>query len=112
SGIDIYVGKNNLQNEYLTFKVASPDDTWLHIKNATGSHVIVKKKYEKLDDKTFVEAASLAEYFSEKRNETKATVDYTLRKELKKVKGKAPGFCIYHKNYSINVKPEVLIKEL
>ena len=112
SGIDIYVGKNNLQNEYLTFKVASPDDTWLHIKNATGSHVIVKKPYEKLDDKTLVEAASLAAYFSEKRNETKATVDYTLRKELKKVKGKAPGFCIYHKNYSINVKPEVLIKEL
>lgn len=112
SGIDIYVGKNNLQNEYLTFTLANPDDTWLHIKNATGSHVIVKMPYEKLDDKTLVEAASLAAYFSEKRNETKATVDYTLRKELKKVKGKSPGFCIYHKNYSINVKPEILIKEI
>ena len=112
SGIDIYVGKNNLQNDYLTFTLANPDDTWLHIKNATGSHVIVKKPYEKLDDKTLVEAASLAAYFSEKRNETKATVDYTLRKELKKVKGKSPGFCIYHKNYSINVKPEILISEI
>lgn len=112
SGIDIYVGKNNLQNEYLTFTLASPDDTWLHIKNATGSHVIVKMPYEKLDDKTLVEAASLAAYFSEKRNETKATVDYTLRKELKKVKGKSPGFCIYHKNYSINVKPEIIIEEI
>ena len=68
--------------------------------------------YEKLDDKTLIEAASLAAYFSEKRNETKATVDYTLRKELKKVKGKSPGFCIYHKNYSINVKPEILINEI
>lgn len=112
SGIDIYVGKNNLQNEYLTFTLADPNDTWLHIKNATGSHVIVKGSYEKLDDKTLIEAASLAAYFSEKKNETKATVDYTLRKELKKVKGKSPGFCIYHKNYSINVKPEILINEI
>ena len=112
SGIDIYLGKNNLQNEYLTFTLASPNDTWLHIKNSTGSHVIVKKPYENLDDKTLIEAASLAAYFSDKREETKATVDYTLRKELKKVKGKAPGFCIYHKNYSINVKPEILIKEI
>ena len=112
SGIDIYVGKNNLQNEYLTFTIANPNDTWFHIKNATGSHVIVKKSYEELDDKTLVEAASLAAYFSEYRNETKATVDYTLRKELKKVKGKAPGFCIYHKNYSINVKPELILKEI
>ena len=58
------------------------------------------------------EAASLAAFYSEKKNETKATVDYTLRKELKKVKGKAPGFCIYHKNYSINVKPEIAIEEI
>lgn len=112
SGVDIYVGKNNLQNEYLTFTFASPTDTWLHIKDATGSHVIIKKSYEHLDDKTLIEAASLAAYFSDRRNETKATVDYTLRKELKKVKGKPPGFCIYHKNYSINVKPEVLVKEI
>ncbi|MBO6119292.1 MAG: NFACT family protein [Lachnospiraceae bacterium] len=112
TGIDIYVGKNNLQNEYLTFTLADSNDTWLHIKNATGSHVIVKMPYDKLDDKTLVEAASLAAYFSEKRNDTKATVDYTLRKELKKVKGKSPGFCIYHKNYSINVKPEITIKEI
>ena len=112
SGIDIYVGKNNLQNEYLTFTLAASNDTWLHIKNATGAHVIIKKNYEELDDQSLIEAASLAAYFSEKKNETKATVDYTLRKELKKVKGKAPGFCIYHKNYSINVKPEIIVKEI
>ena len=108
TGVDIYVGKNNLQNEYLTFELAAPNDTWFHIKNSTGSHVIVKKPYTELDDKTLIEAASLAAYFSDKKNETKATVDYTLRKELKKVKGKAPGFCIYHKNYSINVKPKLI----
>ena len=112
NGIDIYVGKNNLQNEYLTFTMASPNDTWLHIKGSTGSHVIIKKPYTELDDKTLIEAASLAAYFSDKKNEAKATVDYTLKKELKKVKGKAPGFCIYHKNYSINVKPEILASEV
>ena len=112
SGIDIYVGKNNLQNEYLTFTLANPNDTWLHIKDSTGSHVIIKGSYENIDEKTLIEGASLAAYYSDKRNETKATVDYTLRKELKKVKGKAPGFCIYHKNFSINVNPAVLLKEI
>lgn len=112
SGVDIYVGKNNLQNEYLTFTLADSNDTWLHIKNATGAHVIVKCPYDTLDEKTLIEAASLAAYFSDKKNETKATVDYTLKKELKKVKGKAPGFCIYHKNFSINVKPELILKEI
>ena len=112
SGIDIYVGKNNLQNEYLTFTIASPNDTWLHVKNRTGSHVIIKKSYEDLDMKTIEEAASLAAYFSTMKNETKVTVDYTLKKELKKVKGKPPGFVIYNKNYSINVEPGVFIKKL
>ena len=105
-GIDIYIGKNNIQNEYLTFQLADSSDTWFHIKNATGSHVIIKKPYEELDMKTIEKVAALAAYYSSNRNETKATVDYTLRKELKKVKGKAPGFCIYHKNYSINVTPK------
>lgn len=112
SGIDIYVGMNNLQNEYLTFEFAKENDTWFHVKNATGSHVIVKGSYEDIDMKTIEEAASLAGYFSSIKNENKVTVDYTLRKELKKVKGAPPGFCIYHKNYSINVKPEVNINEL
>ena len=112
SGIDIYVGKNNLQNEYLTFTIASPNDTWLHVKNRTGSHVIIKKSYEELDMKTIEEAASLAAYFSTMKNETKVTVDYTFKKELKKVKGKQPGFVIYNKNFSINVEPGVFIKKL
>lgn len=105
-GIDIYVGKNNIQNEYLTFQLADSNDTWFHIKNATGSHVIIKKPYDELDMNIIEKVAALAAYYSSNRNETKATVDYTLRKELKKVKGKAPGFCIYHKNYSINVTPK------
>lgn len=112
SGVDIYVGKNNLQNEYLTFTMASPNDTWLHVKNNTGSHVIIKASYENIDMKTIEEAASLAAYFSTMKNETKVAVDYTLKKELKKVKGKPPGFVIYHKNYSINVEPGIFIKKI
>lgn len=105
-GIDIYVGKNNIQNEYVTFDIASSNDTWFHVKNATGSHVIIKKPYDELDMKTIEKVASLAAFYSSMRHNTKTTVDYTLRKELKKVKGKAPGFLIYHKNYSINVEPK------
>lgn len=105
-GIDIYVGKNNIQNEYVTFDIANSNDTWFHVKNATGSHVIIKKPYDELDMKTIEKVASLAAYYSSMRQNTKTTVDYTLRKELKKVKGKAPGFLIYHKNFSINVEPK------
>ena len=112
AGIDIFVGKNNLENEYLTFTLADSNDTWFHIKGLPGAHVIVKKPYDFMDEKTLKEAASMAAYFSEMKNEAKATVDYTLRKELKKVKGKVPGFCIYHKNFSINVKPELILKEI
>lgn len=112
SGIDIFLGKNNLQNEYLTFDIAKNTDTWFHVKNATGSHVIIKKPYTDLDMKTIEEAAALCAYYSSLKNETKVTVDYTLKKELKKVKGAAPGFCIYHKNYSINVVPSNKIQEI
>ena len=111
-GLDVYVGKNNVQNEYVTFNIASPNDTWLHIKNATGSHVIVKNNYEDIDIKTLEKIASLAAYFSSKKNENKVEVDYTLKKELKKVKNKPMGFVIYHKNYSINVTPGIFLKEV
>lgn len=111
-GCDIYVGKNNIQNEYLTFKYAQNNDTWFHAKNVTGSHVIVKQEIDKIPDKTIVEAAKLAAYFSSKRNEGKVEVDYTLKKELKKVKGREPGFCIYHTNNSITVKPELVLKQI
>lgn len=111
-GTDIYIGKNNIQNDYLTFNIADANDTWLHVKNATGSHVIIKKNYEDLDIKILEQAASLASFYSSLRNENKVTVDYTLRKELKKVKGKPLGFVIYHKNKSINVEPKIELKEI
>ncbi len=102
-GIDILVGKNNLQNEYLSFTVANTDDTWFHVKGAVGSHVIVRCPLNKLSDKTLIEAAKLAAKYSSLKNEKKVEVDYTQKKELHKVPKKTPGFVIYHKNYSIVV---------
>ncbi len=102
-GIDIFVGKNNLQNEYLSFTIAKTDDTWFHVKNAVGSHVIVRCPLDKLSDTTLIEAARLAAKYSSLKNEKKVEVDYTSKKELHKVPKKTPGFVIYHKNYSITV---------
>ena len=73
--------------------------------------LILKANYNDVYIKTIEEAASVAAFYSSLKNETKVTVDYTLKKEIKKVKNKPLGFVIYHKNYSINVKPEILIKE-
>ena len=106
------MGKNNIQNEYVTFEIAKPNDTWFHVKNSTGSHVILKAQYDKIDMKTIEEAASIAAFYSSLKNETKVTVDYTLKKEIKKVKNKPIGFVIYNKNYSINVKPNNNFREV
>lgn len=111
-GIKIFVGKNNIQNEYLTFDFAKPTDTWFHIKNTHGAHVIVDEHIDKLPVRTIEEAAELAGYFSNNNNENKVAVDYTLKKYLKKVKGKPPGFCIYQKYKTIVVKPQLSLKEI
>ena len=102
-GVDILVGKNNLQNEYLSFTVAHSDDTWFHVKGNVGSHVIVRCPIDKISDTTLIEAARLAAKYSSLKNEKKVEVDYTPKKELHKVPKKTPGFVIYHKNYSIVV---------
>ncbi len=104
-GFDIYVGKNNYQNEEVTFKMADGGDWWFHAKNIPGSHVIVKTGGKELPDRTFTEAASLAAYYSKGRDSDKVEIDYTQRKNLKKVNGGPPGFVIYHTNYSLMAEP-------
>ncbi|MDO5563952.1 MAG: NFACT RNA binding domain-containing protein [Eubacteriales bacterium] len=106
--IDIYIGKNNLQNEYLTFSFAKKNDTWFHVKNASSSHVIVKCDIDTIPKNTLLEAASLCAFYSSKQNEKKVEVDYTSKKNLSKVKGKQAGFCIYHTNMSIMVEPKIM----
>ncbi len=107
TGYDIYVGKNNYQNEEVTFRIASSSDWWFHVKALHGSHVIVRSNGEMPDDTTFEEAARLAAYYSEGRNSGKTDVDYTQRKNLKKPPSNMPGFVIYHTNYSMTIEPDI-----
>ncbi len=113
-GFHMYVGKNNLQNDELTFKFANGNDMWFHAKQMPGSHVIVKLEGEKeLPDKTYEEAARLAAYYSAGKSAPKVEVDYTKRSNLKKPPAAKPGFVIYHTNYSMNIEPSIEeIKEL
>ena len=114
-GYDIYVGRNNYQNEYVTFKLAEGGDLWLHAKNITGSHVIVKTggaAFDDLPDRLFEEAAELAAWFSSHQKDAKVDVDYTIRKNLRKVPNAAPGFVIYHTNYSVTVSPRLCLTEV
>lgn len=104
-GFDIYIGKNNYQNDELSLHFASSKDWWFHTKEVPGSHVIVKTKGKELPDRTFEEAAALAAFYSKAKNNTKVAVDYTLKKNLKKPNGSVPGYLIYHTNYSMYVKP-------
>ena len=104
-GYDIYVGKNNIQNEYITFELATGNDWWFHSKNVPGSHVIVKSRNEELPDRVFEEAASLAAYYSKAANQNKVEIDYIQKKQVKKVPNSMPGFVIYHTNYSMIAKP-------
>ena len=104
-GFDIYVGKNNYQNEEITFKIASGSDWWFHAKGIPGSHVVVKCGQKELPDRTFEEAASLAAYYSKGRASEKVEVDYIQRRFVKKTAGGPPGFVIYHTNWSMMAKP-------
>ena len=108
-GYDIYVGKNNLQNDELSFQFASGRDIWFHAKQAPGSHVIVKVKdgdtFDTVPDRVFEEAAAIAAYYSTVSSSPKVEVDYTERKNLKKPPQSNPGYVIYHTNYSITVAP-------
>jgi len=111
-GFHIYVGKNNYQNEELTFKVANGNDWWFHAKGIPGSHVIVKTEGKELPDRVYEEAGALAAYYSKERNNPKVEIDYLQRKQLKKVPGAAPGFVVYHENYSLMAEPSGDFKEV
>lgn len=106
-GYHMYVGKNNFQNEELTFKLAAGNDWWFHAKKRPGSHVIVKTNGDELPDRTFEEAARLAAYYSSGRENEKVEIDYIQKKQIKKVAGAKPGFVIYHTNYSMLMEPDI-----
>ncbi len=107
-GYDIYVGKNNFQNDELTFKFANGGDWWFHAKKIPGSHVVLRvKQGEEVPDRAFEEAAKLAAYYSQGRDQEKIEVDYVKRKEVKKPGGAKPGFVVYYTNYSMAMDSDI-----
>lgn len=103
-GIPIYVGKNNIQNEYLTNRLAHADDTWLHTKDIPGSHVVIRSK--DFSETTLHEAAMLAAYYSKGKDSSQVPVDYTLIRHVRKPTGAKPGFVIYEQQKTLYVTPE------
>ncbi len=105
-GFEIYIGKNNKQNDYITFNLASKEDIWMHTKNIPGSHVIVITEGKEVPDATLEEAASYAAYYSNARQSSKVPVNYTYKKHIKKPKNAEPGFVIFHKYYTMYIDPQ------
>ena len=107
-GFDIYVGKNNYQNDELTFQTASGNDWWFHAKKQPGSHVIVRLgNAGELPDRTFEEAARLAAYYSKGRDQDKVEIDYIQKKHVKKPAGAKPGFVVYYTNFSMVIDSDI-----
>ncbi len=107
-GFHIYVGKNNYQNDELTFHFATGNDWWFHAKKIPGSHVIVKLgNASELPDRTFEEAARLAAYYSKGREQEKVEIDYLQKKNVKKPAGAKPGFVVYYTNFSMAIDSDI-----
>lgn len=102
----LYIGKNNKQNDYVTFSIGSGNDLWFHTKNIPGSHVILKTSLPYPDDKDVQTAAMFSGYFSKARGGSKIPVDCTLRKYVKKPGGAKPGFVIYTNQTTYYVTPD------
>lgn len=103
-GTEISVGKNNKQNDYVTFKLAKKSDTWLHTKDIPGSHVVIHS--DKPSEIALSEAANLAAYYSKARESSSVPVDYTVVKQVKKPNGSKPGFVIYFEQTTLFVTPD------
>ncbi len=111
-GFDIYVGKNNYQNDWLTFDFANGNDWWFHAKKMPGSHVIIRTNGKEVPDRTFEEAAKLAAYYSKGRGSDRVEVDYLIKKNVKKSAKAKPGFVVYYTNYSMVIDDDIKNLEL
>ncbi|HAS73453.1 MAG TPA: fibronectin/fibrinogen-binding protein [Clostridiales bacterium UBA8960] len=105
-GYEILVGKSSLQNDYLTTKLASNKDMWLHTKDIPGSHVIIRTNGQTPDEQVLYEAALIAAYYSKAKNSSNVPVDYTLVKNVSKPSGSKPGMVIYIANKTLFVTPD------
>jgi len=105
-GFEILIGRNNRQNDRLTLKKARKEDIWLHVKNYPGSHVIVRTEGRQVPETTLEEAAGYAAWYSKARSASKAEVDYTYVRNVKKPSGAKPGMVIYENYNTIVVVPK------
>ena len=105
-GFRVYVGRNNVQNDRLSFRTASKNDIWFHIQKAPGSHVILETDGKTPTEAAMEFAAKTAAYYSSGREAGAVEVDYTQVRNLKKPAGAKPGFVIYHVYNSVLAKPE------
>lgn len=103
-GYTVLCGKNNVQNDYITTKLAEKSDWWFHVKNLPGSHVLMQCHGEEPSEKDFTEAAEIAAFYS-KAEGNNIAVDYTYAKHVKKPAGSKPGYVIYHVNWTAYVTP-------
>ena len=104
-GYTVLCGKNNIQNEHITFTLAHKSDYWFHVKNKAGSHVVMLCNGEEPDSINFTEAAEIAAYYSSVQGGQNIAVDYTFAKNVKKIQGANPGLVIYHTNWTAYVTP-------
>lgn len=105
-GFNVYVGRNNRQNDLLTLKTAAKNDVWLHTKDIHGSHVIISAEGREVSDTAILEAARLAAYHSKARESSNVPVDYTLVRYVSKPAGAKPGMVIYVNNKTVYVDPK------
>ena len=105
-GVDLYIGKNNKQNDYVTFSVGGPRDLWLHTKDIPGSHVIMKCEHGKPAAEELALAVQLAAYFSKARTGSNVPVDCVERRYVKKPAGSKPGFVIFTNQKTYYATPD------
>ena len=105
-GASLLIGKNNRQNDLVTFKLSQTNDLWFHAKDIPGSHIILRSPEKEANANDIRTAALLAAYFSKSRGSSNVPVDYTLRRNVKKPNGAKPGFVIYSQQQTIFVTPE------
>ncbi|MDD3396610.1 MAG: NFACT RNA binding domain-containing protein [Acidaminococcaceae bacterium] len=101
----LYIGKNNKQNDYVTFKLGQNKDWWFHTKDIPGSHVLLKSTLDTVSDEDIGAAASIAAYYSKGQDSDRVPVDYVQKKFVKKPSGSKPGFVIFTNNKTLYVKP-------
>ena len=103
-GVTVLVGRNNKENDYLTLKLALKNDIWFHVKDMSGSHIILKTSNKVIDDEILYKCAKLAVEHSKAKNSSNVPVDFCLVKNVKKPNGAKPGMVIYTNNKTIYVK--------